>query len=409
MTEAQAAAKPKPLGKEEIHAVLNVKALMAAAAQETGLKDFANDAFLESFDKYLGSLIADEKVSPMGLMIQKAMFHRLLVNQLRFAHDLKLHPEMLDEEIVKPVVIVSLPRTGSTKLHRMMSRHPDVQRLLYWRIMNPAPFPHARPGEPDPRIADTAAAMCMMEQQFPDLMAGHPCQAEEPDEETHLQYFTFQGLGVASSARVPSYTSWLLKQPLTESYRYMRRLLQYLQWQDGGGQGRPWVLKAPSHLGNLPVLLDTFPDATIVHCVRDVSATMASLARLIEAVRDLVSDDIDRADLGQELLGVWSDAANKHVAQRKHFPAHVPVIDVHYADINKNPLGVIRDVYRLRGETLMPEAEHQILQWEKDFPQYRYGKLVTSLERYGLTKQKVEAAFSPYIERFNITPETAKT
>lgn len=404
----QAVVKPKPVSQQEIRAVLNVGSLLAEASAETGLKDFGNAIFMEALERYLQSLLVDEKLSPMGLINKKAFFHRLLVNQLRFAQDLKRHPEIFDEKIVKPVVIVALPRTGSSKLHRMMSRHPAVQRLSFWRILNPAPFPDARPGEPDPRIALAAEFERLVAQHFPDLMAAHPWQVGEPDEESLLQEVTFQGLGMASRARVPSYTAWILQQPLRDSYQYMRRLFQYLQWQDGGARGRPWIMKAPAHLGNLPTLLETFPDATIVHCVRDVNVSMASFGRLIEAIRGLVSDDIDLADLGHELLGVWSAEAVKHVAQRKQLPAHVPILDVQYADIKENPLAVIRKVYRLRGEELTPEAEQQIAQWEKDFPQYRFGKLDTSLERYGLTKEKVETAFAPYIDYFKIAPDPVR-
>ena len=44
-------------------------------------------------------------------------------------------------------------------------------------------------------------------------------------------------------------------------YRYLKRVLQLLQWQRGES-GKRWVLKCPQHLEQLPALLEVFPDAT---------------------------------------------------------------------------------------------------------------------------------------------------
>src|SRR5690606_6163617 len=81
------------------------------------------------------------------------MAHRLLVNRLRFAEDLAHHPEILDEDVSDPIVVIGFPRSGTTVLQRMMSADPAMQSLKLWRLLNPAPFPGEAPGEPGGRLA----------------------------------------------------------------------------------------------------------------------------------------------------------------------------------------------------------------------------------------------------------------
>jgi hypothetical protein len=77
---------------------------------------------------------------------------RLLVNRLWFAKDMAEHPEISDEKIRAPAIIVSLPRSGSTKLHRMLSHSGDFQTLPLWRAHMFARIPGLEDGGTERRI-----------------------------------------------------------------------------------------------------------------------------------------------------------------------------------------------------------------------------------------------------------------
>src|SRR5262245_12174026 len=100
---------------------LDPEELKAAASKEAGLDDYGDEAFEEPFRRYLEALVTEADLSPMGVMGQQLNVTRILVNRLRFQGDVKRHPEILDEAVLDPIVIVGLPRTGTTKLHRMIS------------------------------------------------------------------------------------------------------------------------------------------------------------------------------------------------------------------------------------------------------------------------------------------------
>src|SRR3546814_16003050 len=90
----------------------------------------------------------------------------------------------------------------------------------------------------------------------------HPMVADEADEEAMLTEHTMMS-SFNAYADVPSYMRWLDAQDQTVVYTFLRRGLQFLQWQKrqrGIGAER-WVMKAPPHLLRMDTQLNVFPGA----------------------------------------------------------------------------------------------------------------------------------------------------
>src|SRR5207244_4175689 len=68
---------------------------------------------------------------------------RLLVNRLRMQRDITRHPEILSQTLLPPAAIIGLPRSGSTKLQRLLAAGRGFHELLMWQAFNPAPLPCA--------------------------------------------------------------------------------------------------------------------------------------------------------------------------------------------------------------------------------------------------------------------------
>ena len=100
----------------------------------------------------------------------------------------------------------------------------------------------------------------------PDLVAMHPIEAEEADEEIMLLEHSFFSTNPEAFVNVPTFSAWLDQQDQTPGYRYLKKLLQVLQWQKSADH---WLLKSPIHLQSLDSLLSVFPDACIVQTHRD--------------------------------------------------------------------------------------------------------------------------------------------
>jgi hypothetical protein len=176
-------------------------------------------------------------------------------------------------------------------------------------------------------------------------------------------------------------------------------MLQYLQWQDGGGRGRPWIMKSPVHLGNLKLLFELFPDATVVHCHRDPRIVMPSFASLTEAGRRMGSDDVDLHELGAFVLDMWASATDRYLTDRGEL-GEEQIVDVEYERIRDHPEAVIAEVYERAGRELTDEAAAAMHAYAARRPVGHFGAHDYLAERFGYTDALIEQRFAGYYERF---------
>jgi Sulfotransferase family len=385
--------------RRSINAPLFVEDLLAAGTAETGLQDYGDRRFIDGLTVFADALRSEAQLNQTGQMIVAADIVRMLSNRLRFQRDVSLHPEIRDEQIVGPIVIVGLPRTGTSKLQRMISADPAVQRLDVWRLLNPAPFPGERVGSPQSRILAALVVERTLATRFPDSMARHPIEALEPDEEVMLMEPSFECVVSTFRFRTPSPRRYIDSRDPRTAYEYMRSMLQYLQWQDGGGRGRPWIMKSPIHIGSIETLFELFPDATVVHCHRDPRKVIPSFSSLVEASRRIASDDVDLAELGGDMLEYWAVAIDRNLAAREQIDVS-QIVDVPYDQIRDDAVGVIAKVYERAGCALAAEAETRMLAYESRRPENHWGRHQYDAERFGLTDEQIDARFAAYRERF---------
>jgi hypothetical protein len=405
MGEQRMAYAEQQRGKQ---ARLDLGTMMDEARQATGLTDFGGESFEGPMTRYLDGVAREVPFKSGGLDAFRASMLNHLVNRLRIEEDLRRHPEILEEDVSAPIVVVGLPRTGTTKLQRMLSAAPDVQKLYLWRLLNPAPFPGTAAGEPDPRIAVVQGGKGVGSEtmEATDFTAGHEMTAMQVDEDAFLFDCTLDQSIIGVHAHAPHFTDdeWASGTPERESdlegYRYVRKVLQYLQWQDGGRRGRPWILKTIPHLAHLDALLDCYPDATVVQTHRDPHVVVPSIAKVMYNLYSL-STDVDKKFVGEGMLRWCSNLAERGLDARDRLQLDEPILDVRYEDVRTDAMSIIREVYRRAGRELTPEAQAAMLRWEQDHEQGKRGAHTYSLEEFSLDEGRVNAALGEYAERFS--------
>ncbi len=373
---------------------LRAAALMSAAGDLLGLRDFGDPAFREPFEKLVEAVDSAGTLDATWAAAFDADMTRLLCTRLAIAAAFTEHPEIADEELDDPIVITGLARTGTTKLHRALAVVPDFQRLLLWQALFPAPW--GPPGtDPDPRVAVTEQQLAVLRDQHPDMMAVHPVEATAPEEEVLLLQLSFRTVGTPWVCHGYSFIDWVVQQDQTPAYADLKRALQYLQWQDGGRRGRPWVLKAPIHLHALETLLKTFPRATVVHCHRDPQQVVPSSAHMQEIFhRAYGADHVPLEQIGRNVL-LSAQSWDANIEQRARVDA-AQVLDVDYAETCSDVSAVVARILRSRGTEPAPALLAAITAWERSHPPGRTGAPDYTLDRYGLTPHQVDEAFAAY-------------
>jgi hypothetical protein len=219
--------------------------------------------FAEGLGILVRAINDEAGLTPEHQRAVSARIIRVLVNKLRMRRDLVAHPEILDQELRPPVFITSLPRTGSTKLHRMLAATGDFAGIPFWMSHNFAPFP-AESG-PQDRIAAAEEYLQWQYKRAPLFQQGHPRYAEETEEELALLDAGFNSLySWASLLNVPSYVDYVLGSDGMQAFRELRVLLLYLQWQHYRDRGKRFVLKTPSLFGFEHAYAATLPGTDFI-------------------------------------------------------------------------------------------------------------------------------------------------
>ena len=368
--------------------------LQAAATASGGLTDFGDPSFLEPLGVLIEAVEREGQLTRAGLFGWQQRTLQLLTHRLRMQELFRQHPEILTAPVTRPLVIVSLQRTGSTKLQAVLACDERRQAPCLWEALFPVPFPGELPGDPRPRIEAAKAWEKMFYGAIPEALAAHAMFAEATEEETFAVEMSFRWTVASVSARIPSYIRWVENHDATPTYRDMKRILQAWQWQRGSG--KPWVLKSPWHIGFLDALLEVFPDATIVQCHRDPYESVPSTCALMHLGRRVGRPTLSKIEHGAEVLAMNGREMTQHLRQRAALGAKDPTVDVFYQDIVHDVIGVARRIYATRGESLTPDAERRMRQWELDNGQHKHGKFHYTAEEYGITREGVAAAFADY-------------
>ena len=131
--------------------------LLADAQSNTGLTDFGEEPFREPLSVLLRSLREEAQLNELGRATFRGRIVESLETRLKTQDWISRHPEILDEKIEAPIVIIGLMRTGTTMLHRILASDPRSHAAMWWEARFPAPHRDTNWGEPDPRIAHAEA------------------------------------------------------------------------------------------------------------------------------------------------------------------------------------------------------------------------------------------------------------
>lgn len=377
--------------------------LLADAAAQTGLDDFGSRDFEERLDVLLYSLREEAGLSPFGLVGAYSFLLQLLKNRLLIQDLLARHPEIHDVRIERPICIVGLPRTGTTHLHNLMSADPDLRSLPYWESLEPvlALSERPAPGAPDPRIARTGAALEVLHGMMPLFNRFHEMTVDHSHEEIQLLAIDFSTMLFESMYLIPTWRDYYRAHDQTPHYRYMKTVLQVLQWLRGGTR---WVLKSPQHLEQFGPLVRVFPDATFVVTHRDPVAVTVSMAIFNTYAARMNSERTDPLEYGRYWSARIQDMLSACVRDRELLPAERS-LDVRFHEFMADDFAMVRRIYALADQPMPPTARAAMDAFLAAHPRGKYGAVVYDPATAGIDVAERRAAMRFYVERFGLREE----
>lgn len=369
---------------------MEAQALLDEAVRRTGLGNFGDESFLPSLERLVASYNEESDLSDFGQLAVLEMLVGSLVNRLKVESWYERHPEIADQEITAPLIIVGLPRTGSTLLSNLLALDPETRALRYWESENPCPPPEQDDSN-DPRIPACQQKIDDKLSRQPELRDMLPFGAQAPNECHPLMYMSFHSISYEAMGNVPSYIDWLSEpgRDHLAAFDFHKRTLKLLQWRHGP---RRWQLKSPGHSLMISAMAATYPDARYVMTHREPEKVMASVCSLVATVRaDFLKSD-RRYLLGPRLLADWSLRQRRLIDFRATAPAD-RFHDVYHQDTVRDGTATISKLYGEMGWAFRDELADAIKNWGSEHPK---GEHKPSLNDFGLNEAMVRDAFSFY-------------
>lgn len=366
--------------------------LIAEAIEQTGFDDFGDlpfreglDVLLETYDRHLRD--------PEGRKRCRDRVVFQLATRLKLENAFNTISGWQDQEIVAPVFVTGLPRSGTSALLNLLEAAPHNRGLLQWEVQFPDPWPGSAPGDKDPRYDYLAKAL--EETRNSEFAKIHYIDADTPEECVLLHAFAFGGVQLGFEIMLEPYRSWVLAQDLEPLYRYQKKMMQLLNWRMPGQQ---WMLKAPAHMLAVDAILKVFPDARFIWCHRNPQAVVPSINSMNKVVMNMYAGDyshLDAGEIGRAVMEWYALSLERGLAERAKLDPEI-FVDCSQQELVDDPMAVIQRVYAKFGLDMDDAAKGAFTAHIAANPKGKHGKHEYNLAEYGLTRELIDQRFNFY-------------
>jgi hypothetical protein len=393
----------RQLGSPAALVSLDETSLLDTARAASGLDDFGDDTWREGLHVFLQSLEEEADLHLLGRILARNEIVRALVNRLEVQATLTGNPEILDERIDAPVLVVGTGRSGTSLLHELLAQDPAHRVARTWELLHPCPPPERATYMIDPRIAAADQEYTFWHLIAPEYRTMHENGGDVPNEDPLIDGLSFASDHFMGSYPVPSYGRWLARADLEPVFRAHRRFLQLLQWRC---PGECWILKSPSYLGKLPGFFAEYPDAHVILTHRDPLKVLPSLVSLMATLRWMHSDTVNVEAVVKTAVNGTAVAMDYVMQLRQN--GTIPddqIIDVRFGDLVGDPWRTMHGVYERIGRELTTDTEQRMRAYLDARPRERHGRHDYDFADTGLDLDQTRTRFARYQAQYGITSE----
>jgi Sulfotransferase family len=384
---------------------LDPDSLISAAKDATGLEDFGEDDWREPFQILCKALDEEAELNLMGRLMTRSDLLITLEARLRVEADYKAHPEIEDEEITKPLLIVGQGRSGTSMLQSLLAADPNNGTFRNWEALFPSPPPEKETYETDPRIRKADGLTTMWNRVTPEIQSMHHFTGWVPTENIHVQCMSFMSPNWFDLfGQTPTYFGAMLQRDQADPYRYEKRVLKLLQWKN---PRTTWVMKSPAALQHLPSVLDVYPDVGFIWTHRDPVKAVSSVVSLIGTLHWMRSDEpfiggsqaqYTNPDLAAGMMSQPIKWLEEGTLPRER------LCNIQYSDLIGDTMGAVQQIYdffelELTDEGRAAMEEHLDRDRRSDRPAHKYD--LGSEDEIEMERE----AFKQYQEYFGVANE----
>lgn len=379
--------------------------LIATVQRDTGLSDFGDDDWREPFEILCRSLEEEADLTFWGRLRARSEILLLLRNRLEIEQAYKDHPEIEDEQIVRPLLIIGQGRSGTSFMLNLLSASPENGNVMTWEALYPCPPPEAATFRTDERIARGHALADQWNRVVPEVHAMHEHSGYIPQEDVPIIAHSFRSIGHwMVIAPVHRYNAYMATADLEPAYRYHKRILKLLQWRN---PRRQWVLKNSAALEELATIVKVYPDVCIVWPHRDPTKSVASTVSIIGTMLWGQTDEPFKGNLLDQYMDPRGAAMRLERVIDQMEAGVVPkdrVCNVLYRDLIADPVNTAEAIHRYFDLPFSAESRAVLERYMRDNPrEARPPHKISAETRAAVDRDRV--AFKRYMDYFGVPDE----
>ena len=378
----------------------SIDVLHERAAHARKLDDFGDPSYRNALEVLCDSLDRDASLTAAGEFALQEMIVNALEARLLCEDGLRQFPEASQSEVKRPLVIIGLPRTGTTALHHLIAQDTNIQALEHWLARTPKPRPPREAWAKDADFLASKAGIDAMLELSPELRAIHEIEAHLPDECWNLFAQNFAHSSYEANVHVPSYARWWAGSEMTPVYQQHLRNIQLIGHRE---PEKRWLFKDATHLFGLDALLTVYPDACIVQTHRDPISLIPSVCSLCWTVRAPLNENMDRAAFARSTLDLWHRGIDGMMRARDRYPS-AQFFDLPFERVVSDPIRAVADIYDHFDFDFTAEAEQAMRDFRTNNPKGKHGEHHYSLGEWSLDAAEIRERFDPYLRTYDVVP-----
>lgn len=364
------------------------------AGQATG---GLTDAGAPYYEEGLSRVLDAARAADLTAVGRRAVRDRVwpaLSKRLLLEREKQRCPDVFEQPLRRPFLIMGLARSGTTHLHRLLAVDERFDGLPLWEMNNPFPPEDG----PDRRREVAWENFDAAGRSNVDHI--HYIDPDTPEECSILHMSQFVSGLFWGVAPLYDYAEWLIQldgaldRPLYQDYRDQ---LLWLQSQHGD---RALALKAPDHTGRIGVISELIPEAMIINTVRDPVPVVNSSNSLVYQYHRRTARRLDVArmtDLNvRAIRSMWTSHRDHRVGA---------VCDVYFDDLVQRPIDVVRAIYEFHGVEWPSGHEARLQSYLESNEAGKYGFHTYRSEDFGLTDAGLRDMFADYYDYFGLQPK----
>ena len=329
--------------------------------------------------------------------------------RIAYLLDNLFYPDHQQQEIKQPVFIVGNFRSGTTFLHRLLTKDasstsltgleiylaPSIvgRRFLRWGMRINYAI-----GNPAQRIINVFEAIAA---KYADI---HKFGLNEAEEDGHVLFHIWSTYDLLAFFPFPKlvhqYIYYDDQIPAEEKDREMRYYHQVIKKHVFAHHGKRFISKNPSYSPKVRTLHQKFPDAKFINLVRNPLQVIPSSISLFSNHWHTYGDPETEYPLKETVIEhskYWYLYPHRYL---RNLPPD-QYIRIRYKDLVADPQGVVEMIYRRFGYDISPEYASTLKAEAQKAQKYK-SKHNYSLKAMGLSEQALNKEFSTINRQLNL-------